>query len=340
MEPFSPDSPHRVVYVPDRGAGRRADVFLHLRFSDWSRSNIARYIRSGHVVSDRRLLKPSSMLQAGEVLRVYIPGLAPVDLPPPMPAVLYEDASMLALDKPAGMLVHPVGQKWSWGIVGLARRARPEADIDLSHRLDRDTSGVMLLTKRPEANRHMKQIFMDRKVGKVYWALVRGVPTWDEITCDAPLGQAIGSAVILRQGVNPAGAAAKTRFKVLHRQTEYALVACKPVTGRTHQIRVHLEHLGFPILGDKLYGQPDDVFLEILEKGITDRIREVVRFPRHALHARSIAFPHPDTGQILRVRAPLPADMRAVALGAPPVWEAAPTAVEAPAEVEAAVASE
>lgn len=323
---MTPDRPHRVVPVPDRGAGRRLDVFLQLRFPDWSRSTIARYIRSGHVVSDRRGLKPSSTLQEGEVLRVYIPGIAPLDAAPPMPPVLHEDDWLLALDKPAGLIMHPVGQKWAWGLVGVVRRARPDAAIDLSHRLDRDTSGVVVLTKHPDANRAIKQAFMDRKVGKVYWALVRGVPAWDETVCDAPLGTALASAVMLRQGVNPAGAPSKTRFKVIHRLEHHALVACKPVTGRTHQIRAHLEHLGFPILGDKLYGQPDDVFLEILDHGVTDRVREVVRFPRHALHARSIAFPHPRTGQILRVRAPLPPDMRAIVNGAEPVWPAAAAA--------------
>jgi 23S rRNA pseudouridine1911/1915/1917 synthase len=326
---FLPDQPHRVVPIPDRGAGRRLDVFLQLRFPGWSRSTLARHIKGGYVVSDKRTLKPSSTLIAGEILRVYIPGIAPVDAAPPLPSVLHEDDVLLALDKPAGLIMHPVGQKWAWGLVGVARRARPDAAIDLSHRLDRDTSGVVVLTKTADANRSMKQAFMDRRVGKVYWALVRGVPPWDEEDCDAPLGPAIGSTVMLRQGVNPAGQSARTRFRIIHRLAGHALVACKPITGRTHQIRAHLEHLGFPILGDKLYGQPDDVFLEILDHGVTDRVRAVIGFPRHALHARSIAFPHPQSGQVLRVRAPLPADMRAIVNGAAPVWEGGGGEVEA-----------
>lgn len=322
MEQFPLDRPHRVVPVPDRGAGRRVDVFLQLRFPDWSRSHLARFIRSGHVVSDLRTLKPSSTLQAGEVLRVYIPGIAPIDAAPPLPPVLHEDDALLALDKPAGLIMHPVGQKWAWGLVGIAKRSRPDDAVDLSHRLDRDTSGVCLLTKNPDANRYIKQCFMDRRVSKLYWALVRGVPPWDETVCDAPLGSAVRSAVMLRQGANPDGAHASTRFEVLQRLDGHALVACKPVTGRTHQIRAHLEHLGFPILGDKLYGQPDDVFLEILDHGVTGRVRAAIGFPRHALHARAIAFPHPKTGQILRITAPLPADMAGVVDGAKPAWPA------------------
>lgn len=318
---FTADQPHRVVPVTDRAAGRRLDVFLSLRFPDWSRSRLAGFIRSGHVVSDLRALKPSSTLKEGEVLRVYIPGIAPIDAAPPLPPILHEDEWMIALDKPAGLITHPVGQKWAWGLIGVVRRARPGARVDLAHRLDRDTSGVVIVTKHLDANRHMKQMFAERKVGKIYWAIVRGVPTWDRITADAPLGPAIGSAVNLRQGANPDGQVAKTMFKVLHRLERFALVACKPLTGRTHQIRAHLEHLGFPILGDKLYGQPDDVFIELLDHGPTERVRAAVGFPRHALHARAIAFPHPRSGQILRIRAPMPADMRAVLKGAEPRWE-------------------
>ena len=160
------------------------------------------------------------------------------------------------------------------------------------------------------------------------WAVGRGAPEWDENVCEAPLGHAEGSEVILRQGANPAGAAAKTRFKVVHRVGSYALVACKPLTGRTHQIRAHLEHVGHPILGDKLYGQPDNVFLELLEQGVTPRVRGMIGFPRHALHARSIAFPHPKTGQIVRVRAPLPPDLRAIVHGSLPTWPETGEAVE------------
>ncbi len=300
-------------------------MFLSLRFSDWSRTAIARYIRSGHIVSDTRALKPSSTLRMGEVLRIYVPGIAPTDVPPPMPPILYEDDHILAIDKPAGMLVHPVGQRWAYALIGIVRRARPDADIDLSHRLDRETSGVVILSKNPSANRHMKQMFMDRRVGKTYHALVRGLPTWDTVTCEARLGRLAGSAVELRRGAVAAGEgdSARTRFKVLARVGAYALVGCKPVTGRTHQLRAHLEHLGFPILGDKLYGQPDDIFLEILASGASERVRQAIGFPRQALHARAIAFPHPATGQVLRVRAPLPPDMRAVLLGQAPAWESA-----------------
>jgi 23S rRNA pseudouridine1911/1915/1917 synthase len=316
------DRPCRVIPVTDRAAGRRLDVFLSLRFSDWSRTTLAKHIREGRVVSDQRTLKPSTTLRIGEVLRIYIPGIAPVEAAPPFPPVLYEDEWILAVDKPAGLLMHSTGQKFAYGLIGLARGARPDVDIDLAHRLDRETSGVVLLTKTAEANRLMKRTFLDRRVSKTYWAIVHGRPEWEETVCDAPLGEA-KSEIGIRRGFHPEGDSARTRFKVLERLDAHALVACKPLTGRTHQIRAHLEHVGFPILGDKIYGQPDDVFLEQLRVGPTDRVRTAIGFPRHCLHARSIAFPHPRSGQILRIRAPMPADMRAVVRGERPKWETA-----------------
>ncbi|GDX81323.1 ribosomal large subunit pseudouridine synthase D [Deltaproteobacteria bacterium] len=321
------DQPHRVLNIRDRAAGRRADTFLSLRFPSTSRSTFAKWIKEGMVQSDDRTLKPSSVLRLGETLRIWSPGLAPTDGPPPTPPILFEDEWLLAIDKPAGMLVHPVGQRYAWALIGLVRELRPDARIDLSHRLDRDTSGVVLLTKHEDANRAMKAAFQSRKVSKTYHAVVRGVVPWEERAVEAPLGHKMGSEVQLRRGEDPEGDSALTHMKVLSRMAAHTLVECRPFTGRTHQIRAHLEIAGFPILGDKLYGQPDNVFLELLDHGLTDRVRALIGFPRHALHAQSLAFPHPKSGQMVKVRAPLPADMQAIVDGAVPTW-AAEAAVE------------
>lgn len=313
------DEPHRVVNILDRAAGRRADTFLSLRFSDWSRTAFARFIRDGLVQSDDRVLKPASVLRHGEVLRIWVPGLAPTSAAPPMPAVVHEDEWTIALDKPAGMLVHPVGQHYAWALIGLVRDARPGVRIDLSHRLDRETSGVVLLTKDEASNRSMKEAFAHRRVAKTYLAIVRGVPEWDELRVDAALGSA-NAAVKLRRGVSPEGDPSVTEFSVRARMAAHALMECRPLTGRTHQIRAHLEHVGFPILGDKLYGQPDEVFLSIFEGGLTDELRGKIGFPRHALHASALAFPHPHSGQMIKVHASLPSDMQAIVDGGVPAW--------------------
>ncbi len=314
------DDPHRAMRIMERAAGRRADTFLSLRFPSWSRTLFARWIREGLILSDERALKPATVLRLGETLRIWAPGIAPTTAAPSMPSVLYEDDWLIAVDKPAGMLVHPVGQRFAWALIGTVRVARPGVRIDLSHRLDRETSGVVLMTKHEDADRAMKQAFAARKVKKTYQALVRGVVPWDSRAVSAPLGHAAGSIIKIRRGEAADGDSAHTDVTVLQRMAETTLVECQPVTGRTHQIRVHLEIAGIPILGDKLYGQPDDVFLELLDHGPTERCRAAIGFPRHALHAHALAFPHPHTGQMVKVRAPLPADMQAIVDGAAPSW--------------------
>jgi 23S rRNA pseudouridine1911/1915/1917 synthase len=291
------------------------------------------------VRSDERDLKPASVLRLGETLRLWVPGIAPEESAPALPDIVYEDDWLIAVDKPPGMLVHPVGQAYAWALIGLVREGRPGLRIDLSHRLDRETSGIVLLTKHEDANRRMKEAFARRRVVKEYAALVRGVPAWDELEVDASLGHAKGSVVNLRRGHDPDGESAVTHFVVEARMAAHALVACLPLTGRTHQIRAHLEHAGFPILGDKLYGQPDSTFLGLFENGLTDDTRRAVGFPRHALHARSLHFPHPHTGQMVRIRAPLPADMQAIVEGAVPAWALvgdapAPTAESGPSGLD------
>lgn len=314
------DRPFRRVFVPGSAAGRRADVFLSLRFSDWSRTRIARAITEGLVVSDDRPLKPSTTLRSDEVLRVFIPGIAPSGAPPPFPPVLYEDAHLLAIDKPAGMLAHPSGQRWEYAVIGLVREARPDIKPDLAHRLDRETSGVMMITKTPEANRYMKEVFQQRRVSKTYLAIVHGSPAWEETLADGPIGLC-GNELELRRAVREGGDTASTRIEVRQRLGALSLVACRPLTGRTHQIRVHVESVGHPILGDKIYGQPDAVFLEYMDRGPTPAVRKAVGFPRQCLHAHSLAFAHPISGQILKIVAPLPPDMQRVVDGAPPRWE-------------------
>ena len=138
--------------------------------------------------SDRRILKPSTLLQAGEVLRISTPGIGPMGPPPPCPPILYEDDRLVVVNKPPGLLVHPAGDRWEWGTIGLVRDQCPGKRIELAHRLDRDTSGVLVLTKDGEANGFLKDQLRHRKADlkKEYLAIVHGHPTWAEITVEAP----------------------------------------------------------------------------------------------------------------------------------------------------------
>jgi 23S rRNA pseudouridine1911/1915/1917 synthase len=278
-------------------------------------------IQDGQVEIPGRRLKASSTLTVGEVMHVTAPGLAPAGPPPPLPEVLYEDDRLLVVSKPAGMLTHPTGMVFTHALVGVARAARPDDHMDLAHRLDRETSGVNVLTKDRAANAFMKAAFKAKQVTKTYQAIVHGSPEWDTHTVDAPIGGALSSRIRIRRGINPDGLPAQTAFEVLQRLGGLSLIAARPVTGRTHQIRVHLEHAGFPILGDKIYGQPDSTFLHHLDHGPDAQVRAATGFPRHALHAWTLGFPHPD-GEERTVEAPLGDDLQAVVDGAVPAWPA------------------
>ncbi len=307
-----PPAPEGYVWeqlaVSPSGNNRRADVWLASRFPHYSRSAVARHFRIGRIVGLDRTVKPGSLLREGERLCFCRPVLRSEEPPPPLPAVLYEDERMIALNKPAGMLVHPAGGTFVWSLIALARMARPGVHLHLVHRLDRDTSGVVVLAKDPEANRLLKEAFHLQAADKVYWTVCRGAPAWPTLLVDAPIGDDTDSEVRVRMGVRPDGQAARTRLFVLARWADRALVAAHPRTGRTHQIRLHLEHAGHPIFGDRLYGQPDEVFLHTLEHGIDAWALERLGWPRHALHARILRIPHPD-GHGIEIRAPLPADM-------------------------------
>ncbi len=271
------------------------------------------------MISESRKLKPATILQMGERLRLYVPGLVPTTPPPPLPDVLYEDERIIVANKPSGMLVHPAGDKFVWALIGLFKTARPEGRLDLVHRIDRETSGAIILTKDKEANSFLKTKLANREVQKTYHAIVRGVPSWDVQDINEPIGIDEDSEVRLRRCVVEGGQHSHTTASVLKRMEHFSLVECALHTGRTHQIRVHMEHVGFPLLGDKLYGQPDWVFLDYLKHRKTPRMQETVRFPRHCLHAAIIRFPHPDGG-FKKIRAPLPNDMKSIVEGEKPRW--------------------
>ncbi len=322
--PSDPSLPARELQISERAAGMRVDQFLSARFRSLSRSAATRAVREGLVQSNIRPLKASSTLHDGEVLSVRIPGYAPSTPPPPTPDVVYEDERLIVVNKPPRLLVHPAGDQWEWAVVGLVRDARPGATIDLAHRLDRDTSGLLVLSKNADCNAFLKEQFRTRSrdLAKVYLAVVRGVPNWNHREVDAPIGVDDKSEIGLRRCVRDNGLPAWTTVRVLERwrDRDLALVTCHIHTGRTHQIRVHLEHLGLPILGDRMYGHDDRLFLDYLRQGATPSVRARAQFPRQCLHAWRMRLPHP-SGSVLELEAPPPEDLCSLMNGAPAEWK-------------------
>jgi 23S rRNA pseudouridine1911/1915/1917 synthase len=249
----------------------------------------------------------------------------PAPIRPVTFAVLGETEELLVLDKPAGLLVHPTkpgGPPTLWDGLRelLAYEIVNGGQVSLINRLDRETSGTVLVCKTAAAARRCAMAMERGQIHKEYLAVVRGWPERDEFEIDAPilrLGEVAESRVWLKRGVHPGGAASLTRFRV-ERRVEHAtgrlaLVRCWPATGRTHQIRVHLAHAGHWVIGDKLYGPDDRHYLDFIERGWTAEMARTLVLPRQALHSAVLGVTL--DGVAHRWEAPLPADMLKLVAG-------------------------
>ena len=222
----------------------------------------------GHVQNcDGKTLRPASVIHGGR-LQITIPGIAPDGPPPAFPEIVHEDDELIVINKPAGLMCHPAGNTFTWAVIGLARDRWPDEPIDLIHRIDRDTSGLLMLSRTLAANQWYKQVIQTTDCSKVYLAIVKGCPDWDRQELTAPIGPA-GGVIRIQMAARPDGLPAHTSVTVLQRNpaANLTLVRCQIHTGRTHQIRVHLAHAGFPLLGDRMYGVPPEVFLHAWESG-------------------------------------------------------------------------
>ncbi len=266
-------------------------------------------LRLGQVCTgEGRVLKASTVLRGGEVLWIAIPGIAATTEAPSFPTILHEDARMVVVDKPSGLLVHPAGTNFAWALIGLARERWPGRAVHVVHRLDRDTSGVVALALDEDAARFLKTALHDGDATKAYDAVVRGVPTWDERSCTGAIGHE-GRSVRIRMAVTLDGQASRTDVRVVERREDRTRVRCQLWTGRTHQIRVHLAHEGVPVLGDRLYGVSEALACAWLEQ--RQDVRVEAGAPRLALHAAFLELPHPDGGRVA-VSAPWPDDLQQV----------------------------
>jgi len=310
-------APRRIIYrVSERDQGARLDVFLKERIPRMSREGIKKAILARVAVSGRPVARPSTALRAGDEVLVTYPGRpAPgPDLPHRIsrePAILHADDDLLVVDKPAGLLVHATASSRGATLLD-APALSGHGPLQLVHRLDRETSGVVVLGRTAEAGRALARSFASGEVEKTYLALVFGTVERDAGTIDLPVGRASGSAVHVKQGVDAAaGRPASTEYRVVERLAGFTFLALRPRTGRRHQIRVHLQSIGHPVVGDKLYGASEAHHLRFRKSGFDERMRKDLMADRHLLHAAAITLPHPRDGRRVTFESPLPRDMSA-----------------------------
>jgi 23S rRNA pseudouridine1911/1915/1917 synthase len=303
----------RDCVLPDAQAGQRLDQALAALLPEHSRARIQRWIRDGAVRVDGEAALPRRRVLGGERVTLDAPLLEEGEAwarPEPVPfTVLHEDAALLIVDKPAGLVVHPGAGNPSGTLVnGLLHRFPELAGLPragIVHRLDKDTSGLLVVARTAQAHTALVRQLADRSMGRGYLAVVEGVPV-SGFTVDEPIGRDPRNR--LRMAVVPGGRPAVTHVRVEERYRAHALLACRLETGRTHQIRVHLRHRGHPIVGDALYGARGR-----LPPGPTASLAAAVRaFRRQALHAAELRLRHPDDGAERAFRASPPEDFEAL----------------------------
>jgi 23S rRNA pseudouridine955/2504/2580 synthase len=286
------------LVVGEEGEAQRIDNFLLRELKGVPKSHVYRVLRSGEVRVNSGRVKPDYRLRIGDKVRIppmrigekQAVKLRPLELP-----VKYEDDALLVVDKPSGVAVHG-GSGVSFGVIESLRAARPQAKfLELAHRLDRDTSGLLILCKKRSALVELHRMLREGEVGKVYLAVVKGVAK-KSLELRESLHKYVTAAGERRVAVQADGVKAFTKTRTLKDDGEFSLLEVQLLTGRTHQIRVHLAHAGHPIVGDDKYGD------FALNRELKQRL---------LLHAARLAFRHPVTGESMKLESPLPLEMKA-----------------------------
>ena len=291
------------LIVDSSHAGQRLDRFLAEALTAFSRSRLQALIRDGFVKVNGKPARPRNVVRHGDSIEWREPEITKIDAEPePMDLdILFEDDDLLVINKPAGLVVHPGAGHRQHTLVnallahcknlsGIGGKERP----GIVHRLDKETSGALVIAKNDATHRDLAKQFADRTIGKVYLALVAGVPRKSFGTIEAPIAR----HPVHRKKMSVAqraGRSARTEYRVVRSSGDASLVECTIHSGRTHQIRVHLHHLGHPVLGDKLYGG-----------------KRAGNFPRQMLHAWKLSFRHPRTGKTMNFTAPIPQDLEKI----------------------------
>lgn len=300
--------------IPPEASGQRLDRYLFHRIlrtglekPSLSRSRIQRLIREGSITINGKEVKPNHKVQPGEVVNVVIPSVKPLEaLPEDIPLdIYYEDKSVIVVNKPPGMVVHPAAGNWSGTLVnallyhckdlsGIGGKLRP----GVVHRLDKDTSGLIVFAKDDDAHKNLSRQINARTVKRRYLAIVSGALE-NSGMINLPIGRAMADRKRMSVRTKK-GREAITHYRVLERFGKATLVEVTLETGRTHQIRVHFSHINHPVLGDTVYGGSP-------VKTQNSKLKTLVK--RQMLHAQTLGFLHPRTGKYLEFSSPIPEDM-------------------------------
>ena len=297
--------------IGEAQAGLRLDRALAELLPDLSRERIKALIVEGQIVSGGRSLNPSMKVAVGQDYSITLPAPVALDaVAQDIPLdIVHEDADLIVVDKPAGLVVHPAAGNLDGTLVnallhhcdgqlsGIGGVARP----GIVHRIDKDTSGLLVVAKSDKAHEGLARQFKDHSIDRLYAAIVYGVPVPAFGTVDAWVGRSDADRKKMAVHREGRGKHAVTHYRVMERLRGAAMVECRLETGRTHQVRVHMAHLGHPLIGDPVYGRDRKGFKSILE---------TLGFKRQALHAKRLGFIHPVTEEPLAFDSPLPADMQ------------------------------
>jgi RluA family pseudouridine synthase len=283
--------------------------YLAGRFTYHCRDEWCARITEGKVVCNGRVANADDTVAAGDTVS-YDPGAFEEPAADLSYRVIFEDEWLLGIDKPGNLLVHRAGKSFRNNLIYQLRHVHvpPYPASHAVHRLDRETSGVVCVAKNAAIKAALGREFAAGRVTKVYCAVVRGTPGVREM--DFPIGKAAGSAMSYKHGVVKGGKTARTKIVACQAVSkEYSLVTLQPLTGRTHQIRVHLAAIGTPLVGDRLYGLSEEAYLS--RRNDSSKPQQLPQvFHRHALHCSSLSFVHPVTSKECRIEAELPEDMK------------------------------
>lgn len=317
-------SSHHRVTITSEQDGIRLDRALTALTSDWTRSRIRKWIDQGRVQRNGFPAVQSERVVEGDVLDLEVPDLTPsVAEPEDIPlSILYEDEHLLVVDKRAGLVIHPAAGNPAGTLVNaLLHHCKDLSGIGgverpgIVHRLDKDTTGALVVAKNDKAHLGLSLAFSRRTIEKTYLAVCYGSPREKEGVIDAPIDRHPSDRK--RMAVREDGHKARTLYRVVERFEGAALLSCTLITGRTHQIRVHCAHVGHALIGDATYSGRQ--WRNLSNEGVRIACRD---FPRQALHAHTLAFDHPVSGEPISVEAPIPEDLAGLIdslRGTPPV---------------------